>query len=217
MRRIALFAALLAAAPLPALADNCPALSVYEVSGVTAASVPLQEALGLLFAGTAWKPEVLGDASRVRVSFRNVSGPLDLVLGKVVAQASGASTQPLSSVADASRCAVAINAVRPTVASGIALGTPIRAEMRYLPAGENLSDALAKYAERGGWSLRWNIDADYVLDVDLPMPKGADVIEGITWLVKTYQAQGGMSGVVPRFAKGNKVVVIEQMDVREQY
>jgi hypothetical protein len=215
MRRIAIAAALLAAAPLPALAGSCPSLAMYEVNGVTAASLPLSEALGLLFAGTAWKPEVLGDASRVRVSFRSVSGPLDLVLNKVVAQASGASTQPLSSVADSSRCAVAVNIVRTTPA--VALGTPIRAEMRALPAGENLSDALAKYAERGGWSLRWNIDADYVLDVDLPMPKGADVIEGITWLVKTYQAQGGMAGVVPRFAKGNKVVVIEQMDVREQY
>lgn len=82
-----------------------------------------------------------------------------------------------------------------------------------LPAGTRLSVALEQYVTSKGWQLRWNIDEDYLLDVGVPIP-APDVIQGVTWIVSTYQSQGGMLGVVPRFAKSNRVVVIEKMDVR---
>ena len=83
-----------------------------------------------------------------------------------------------------------------------------------LSAGSRLSVALEQYLRQRGWELRWLIDEDYVLDVDFPVP-ATELIEGVTWVVHSYQSQGGMRGVVPRFARGNKVVVIEKMDVRE--
>lgn len=83
-----------------------------------------------------------------------------------------------------------------------------------IPAGSRLSDALEVFINSRGWSLRWLIDEDYMLDADLPIP-GTDVIDAVTWVVQTYQRQGGMRGVVPRFARGNRVVAIEKMDVRD--
>lgn len=85
-----------------------------------------------------------------------------------------------------------------------------------LPPGQNLSEALERYVRERGWSLRWNIGEDYVLDASLPIPS-SDLIEGVTWVVNTYQSQGGMLGVVPRFARSNRVVVIEKMDVRDSH
>ncbi|OGU24398.1 MAG: hypothetical protein A2580_08650 [Hydrogenophilales bacterium RIFOXYD1_FULL_62_11] len=85
-----------------------------------------------------------------------------------------------------------------------------------LPAGSRLSTALERYVRDRGWALRWNIEEDYVLDVNLPIPT-SELIDGVTWVVHAYQSQGGMLGVVPRFARGNNVVVIEKMDVRESY
>lgn len=83
-----------------------------------------------------------------------------------------------------------------------------------LKAGKQLSAALQSYVQSRGWQLRWRIDADYMIDVDIPVP-ALDLIDGVTWVVRVYQSQDGMQGVVPRFARGNKVVVIEMMDVRE--
>jgi len=83
-----------------------------------------------------------------------------------------------------------------------------------LPSGSRLSVALERFIRERGWDIRWNIDEDYVLDAQLPIPT-SDVIEAVTWVVHTYQSQGGMPGVVPRFARANKIVVIEKMDVRE--
>lgn len=83
-----------------------------------------------------------------------------------------------------------------------------------LPAGSRLSSALESYLRDRGWQLRWLIEEDYVIDVNLPM-QGGDVIEAVTWLVNTYQVQSGLQGVVPRFSRGNQVVAIEMMSVRD--
>lgn len=108
----------------------------------------------------------------------------------------------------------AIAGVMPPTSRAV-IQQPLAERPDVLRAGTPLSEALKGYVERRGWQLRWLIDADYVLDVDLPIPS-MEMIDGVTWVVRAYQAQGGMQGVVPRFAKGNNVVVIEQMDVREE-
>ena len=223
MRERMILAALLGL-PLAAQAADCPPLSVYEAAGVTTPSVPLAEAMQTLLAGTAWKADVGEGASNLRVTLRAVSGPLDMVVQRVVSQAGAASLHPVSSTADTSRCVVTVDVRRPqasersllpsiereaVAASPLARPVPTR-----LAAGKMLSKALEEYVYSQGWTLRWNIDADYMLDVDLPLPEGKPLIDTVTWVVKTYQAQGGMAGVVPRFAKSNRVVVIEEMDVR---
>lgn len=235
MRKRILLAAL-CALPLAAQAADCPPLSVYEAAGVTTASVPLREAMQTLLAGTAWKAEVGEGAGNLRVTLRSVSGPLDMVVQRVVSQAGAASLHPVSSTADTSRCVVTVDVLRPQPQPVVA--QPLPGEQALLPslareavagtlqarpvptklaAGKMLSQALEEYVYSQGWTLRWNIDADYVLDVDLPLPEGKGLIDTVTWVVKTYQAQGGMAGVVPRFAKANRVVVIEEMDVRGAY
>lgn len=83
-----------------------------------------------------------------------------------------------------------------------------------IPAGSRLSEALETFVRTRGWSMRWLIEEDYMLDADLPIPP-MDVIDAVTWVVQTYQRQGGLNGVVPRFARGNQVVAIQKMDVRE--
>lgn len=91
---------------------------------------------------------------------------------------------------------------------------PARAPMStMLPSGSRLSTALERFVRERGWDLRWQIEEDYMLDANLPIPSG-DVIEAVTWVVNTYQSQGGMPGVVPRFARSNQIVVVEKMDVR---
>lgn len=79
-----------------------------------------------------------------------------------------------------------------------------------LPAGPSLKGELSRYADSQGWSLRWNIDHDY--RVDVPIPLKGDFYTSVTDLVKAYQALGGMAGVVPRFATSNKVLSIENLD-----
>lgn len=210
--------ALLLALPGTALA-SCPAMGAYTVTGVTAEKLTLPDALSLLFEGTAWKPEVTGEAADVRVTFRGVSGPLDQVFTKVIEQAGKASPSPMAALRDPARCVAAVSVRKPQSASSAVSVTelpPIErpAPRDVLSAGTNLSAALEEYVNRRGWQLRWLIEEDYMLDVDLPL-KGGDFIEAVTNVVRTYQAQGGMEGVVPRFARGNNVVVIEKMDVRE--
>lgn len=82
------------------------------------------------------------------------------------------------------------------------------AEPYTIPAGTLLSQGLAKYVQRYGWSIRWLVSDDYRLDAPLPIPAGS-VDAGVTYVVHTYQSQGGLLGDVPRFAKPNKVVVIQ--------
>lgn len=216
-------------APVSAFAA-CPPMSAYQVTGVSADSIPVSEAVQILFQGTAWKPEVSGDASNVRVTYRAVSGPLDRVYARVIEQAGKASQSAVSAVNDPTRCVTTVAVVapppalvvEPVAAVAVAAAAPVASAPPPPPAerpdtlraGTNLSDALQGYVERRGWEMRWLIDQDYALDVDLPVPS-MDLIEGVTWVVRAYQARGGMQGVVPRFHRGNNVVVIEKMTVRE--
>ena len=71
-----------------------------------------------------------------------------------------------------------------------------------------LSKGLAEYVKKFGWSMRWNIKTDYLVDTQLPIPAGS-VIHGVTYVVRAYQSWGGLLGDVPRFAKPNKVVVMQ--------
>lgn len=81
----------------------------------------------------------------------------------------------------------------------------------FLPAGGKLSDELRSYVKSMGWNdLKWKIDIDY--HIDNPIPMNGDMFTAITNLVKTYQSQGGLQGVTPMFAAGNRVVVIQKMD-----
>jgi len=184
----------------------CQPLGAYHVTGISANELPVQQAIGILFTGTPWSVNIAGSLPSVSLSYSGVSGPLDQVLARAIEQTGQSLSLPLIAVSDPSRCIVTIS---------LPVTTP--GEGRYggvLPAGEALSVALEQYAEQQGWKLRWNIDEDYVLDVDLPLPADG-IVNTITWVVNTYQSQGGLAGVAPRFAQGNNVVVIEHMNVRE--
>jgi len=96
----------------------------------------------------------------------------------------------------------------------IAPSTP-SAEAGYtIPAGVNLSRGLAKYVERFGWTLRWKISEDYMLDAPLPIPQGT-LQEGINYVMQSYRAQGGMGDATATFANPNKVVVLEYATAKE--
>lgn len=203
---------------------NCPPLSVYRVSNASVSDAPLEEALALVLEGTAWKAEVSGVGANATVTFGGVSGPLDRVIESVI-QAIGEGGHPVSSVADTQSCVLRVNGRAPVVAAAKAAdpaeaaraGTAapaMQARSYTLQSGARLSEALRGYARSHGWELRWNLTEDYVIDVDIAVPP-MDVIAGVTWVVQAYQAQGGLRGVTPRFARGNRVAVIEQMDVRE--
>ncbi|TAN03129.1 MAG: hypothetical protein EPN36_14120 [Rhodanobacteraceae bacterium] len=77
-----------------------------------------------------------------------------------------------------------------------------------LPAHMLLSKALARYVTHEGWTLKWNIPDDYMLDAPFPIPGSDDVISGVTYVVNAYKVQGGMLGEAPCFAKPNHVVVM---------
>lgn len=77
-----------------------------------------------------------------------------------------------------------------------------------IPAGTMISAGLARYVERYGWSMRWLVADDYRLDAPLPIPAGG-MKAGVTYVMRAYQAWGGLMGDVPRFADPNHVVVIQ--------
>lgn len=204
---------------------SCPPLSAYRVTNVSAENVRVGTAMEMLVSGTTWSSAVAGPDSDVTVSFRGVSGPLDQVLSKVVQAAGQATTAGVSMVTDPTRCVATVTVTPPVaapapVAAGdavVAEAAPVvpRHQSELLRAGGTLSEALTQYADRKGWTLRWQLEDDYMLDVDVPIPP-MDLIDGVTYVVRAYQAQGGLIGVVPRFARSNKVVVIEKMNVRER-
>lgn len=82
-----------------------------------------------------------------------------------------------------------------------------------LQPGETLSHALAQYVALHGWKLVWGIKNDYVLSDPFPIPGKDDLISGVSYVVKAYQAQGGLLGDAPVFAMPNHVVVIKPMTV----
>ena len=202
---------------------NCPPMSAYRVANVTADGKSIGSAVDMLLAGTPWKGAVNGPGEGVKVTFRGVSGPLDQVVAKVVEAAGRASTAGVSMTFDAAQCVATVNVVSVQEAALATVETksgelaPAPSPMHtaeVLRAGTTLAEALADYAQRKGWTLKWQLDDDYMLDVDLPIPP-MDVIDGMTYVVRAYQAQGGLQGVVPRFARAINVVVVEKMRVRE--
>jgi len=193
----------------------CLPMGTYHITGISANELPVQQAIDILFTGTPWSVNIIGSLPPLTLSYSGVSGPLDQVLAQSIEQAGQSLSLPVVAVSDPTRCLVTIST--PSTAPAEERDGVKLEELRYggvLPAGEALSAALEQYAEQQGWTLRWNIDDDYLLDVDLPLP-AESIINTITWVVNTYQSQGGLAGVAPRFAQSNKVVVIEHMNVRE--
>lgn len=227
---IALLVGLMGACGTAVASPACPPLSAYRVTNVSAENVRIGTAMEMLVSGTTWSSNVAGSDDHVTVSFRGVSGPLDQVLSKVVEAAGQASVSPVSMVTDTTRCIATVTVMAPPSAAAapaeaddgaVAMPAPAPApaapqySAETLRAGSTLSEALTDYAGRKGWTLRWQLEDDYILDVDVPIPP-MSLIDGVTYVVRAYQAQGGLNGVVPRFARSNKVVVIEKMNVRER-
>jgi hypothetical protein len=213
-------------------------LSSFRVTDLSVRNVTPQEAFGALLAGTPWKADIDPTLSEP-ITMRSVTGPTNQVVDMLVDRLDRQGR--LSMVQDAATCTLRLvqraapipgpGVTEPkataTTAEDILLASPDEApapavpeepdrvrKPGLLPKGKRLSEALAAYVEERGWTLRWNAPDDYVLDVEVPVP-AFDLIDGVTWVVEAYQAQGGLPGVVPRFARGNRVVVIEPMQVRE--
>lgn len=216
---------------------GCPPLSAYRVTEAGVRGAPAQDAIALLLEGTAWRAEV-GEGLANTVSFSGVTGPLDRVLERLIREFNS-NGRSVAMVQDIEACVVRVNVRQPVTGNGspamatrvieseltqpvatvepeVPVELPPPADMRphILAKGLRLSEALHQYAGARGWDLRWLIEEDYIIDVDVPIP-AVDVIDGVTWVVQAYQSQGGLRGVTPRFARGNSVAVIEKMDVRE--
>lgn len=109
---------------------------------------------------------------------------------------------------DAYGFTVTYHALAPTVARIAAVPVP---KPYVLPKGKSLSSALAAYVAAHGWTLKWAIKNDYVLEAPFPIPAGKNLVGGVSYVVRAYQAQGGLMGDVPVFAMPNHVVVIRPM------
>lgn len=230
-------AALLAFAAAKANAsDGCQELSRYSVAGINVTEQPLSAVIQLVVGQTPWRVEIPSLANESYLSLRNVSGPLDKVLDKLVERGGDG----VSYAVFAADCRIVVAGPEipsPSYASATAetdpslaelpatppaeVVAPVEASGRHvvpsadvLPAGRRLSEALQGYVVTRGWQLRWMVEEDYVIDVEIPIP-AMDVIDGVTFVVQTYQAHGGLQGAVPRFARSNSVVVIEKMGVRD--
>lgn len=77
-----------------------------------------------------------------------------------------------------------------------------------LKAGMLLSRALGEYTKKNGWDLKWNVQPDFVLEAPFPIPSGDDVIAGVSYVIRTYKAQGALLGATLVFAKPNHVVAL---------
>lgn len=225
------------ASPRAQAGDGCQELARYSVAGISVTEQPLSAVIRAVAAQTPWQVEVPSLANESYLSLRNVSGPLDKVLDKLVERGgSGVSytafptdcrivvTGPVSPApayeptgpteADRSLGQLAATPSPEVVAPVEASGRHVVPSADVLPAGRRLSEALQGYVVTRGWQLRWMVEEDYVIDVEIPIP-AMDVIDGVTFVVQTYQSHGGLQGAVPRFARSNSVVVIEKMGVRD--
>ncbi len=101
-----------------------------------------------------------------------------------------------------------------SAAASVAAPPAPGASIYVIPSGTMLSQGLTNYVKRFGWSMRWNVKDDYMLDAPLPIPAGS-VSKGVTFVVHTYQMQGGLLGDTPLFATPNRVVVIQPAAIRE--
>ena len=228
MKKLQLIAAGLLVGASGATAAACPPMNVYSVEGMEADNLPLSQAVEGLLSGTAWKATVTPEADTLRVTFRDVSGPLDKVLDLVVRQAQKASGVGVTMRKNSAECSVSLDRAKapmvnalPATPAGVLqeattvplVGPAMPRKVDTLPSGKWLDAALADYLKENGWQLRWNIDEHYMIDVALPMPS-TDVVSNVSWLVETYQMQNGMRSVKPRFTSNN-VVVIEKTTATE--
>lgn len=126
------------------------------------------------------------------------------VIARGAAAASGSHFEPVVATTGHPATAFALTDASPSASS-----TPATAQPYVIPAGEMISEGLAKYVKSFGWSLRWLVPPDYHLDAPFPIPAGLSMKDGVKYVVNTYQLQGGLIGDVPRFADPNQVVVIE--------
>lgn len=83
-----------------------------------------------------------------------------------------------------------------------------------IPAGTLLSTGLASFVKSFGWTLKWNVTSDYMLDEPLPIPAGS-IIDGVNYVMRAYQSQGGLLGVRPVYAKPNKVVSVQPAEIED--
>ncbi|MEY2152286.1 hypothetical protein AB7849_15380 [Rhodanobacter sp. 115] len=216
----------------------CPPLSVYRVAGVTITDGTLDQAAKILMADTAWRVDATPAASKLRVSLNDVGGPLDKVLAATLHEAGGTAGFAVASTQDTQQCVVHVNVTalapppspmppakagrevehivpvvtnpgHPATAFAVTETKSVPSAKGYIiPAGTMISEGLAKYVQRFGWSLRWLVGPDYRLDAPFPIPAGS-MKAGVTYVVRAYQLQGGLLGDVPRFADPNRIVVIQ--------
>lgn len=83
-----------------------------------------------------------------------------------------------------------------------------------IAAGRRLSDGLAEYAKENGWELKWQIRQDYVLDAPLPIPQGT-FKDGLTYVLRSYQSQGGLHNVISSLAEPNHIAVVRYASAPE--
>lgn len=124
--------------------------------------------------------------------------------------AAGASIRS-AGVMPASRLPVASDVAAPPVAKAPVPKhelTPMPAPSKAytIPVGRRLSDGLADYAKTFGWQLRWQVSQDYVLDAPLPIPD-LSLKDGLKYVLRAYQAQGGLLNVAFVLAEPNRVAV----------
>lgn len=104
----------------------------------------------------------------------------------------------------------------PVAPTGKPLIIPVKAAPKTftIAAGRRLSDGLAEYARENGWELKWQIRQDYVLDAPLPIPSGS-FKDGLTYVLRSYQSQGGLHNVTSSLAEPNHVAVVRYASASE--
>lgn len=123
-----------------------------------------------------------------------------------------ASTAPLGG--ELAQRAVTLSA--PIAPTGKPQVVPVKAAPRpfVIAAGRRLSEGLADYAKENGWELRWQIQPDYVLDAPFPIPQST-FKEGLTYVLRAYQSQGGLHNVTSSLAEPNHVAVVRYASASE--
>lgn len=102
------------------------------------------------------------------------------------------------------------DAMRP---AGVMAATGVGAAF-LIPAGKRLSEGLADYASTFGWRMRWQLAKDYVLDAPLPIP-ALSLKEGLEYVLRTYQARGGLQGATFVLAEPNHIAVARPITALE--
>lgn len=130
--------------------------------------------------------------------FRPVGPVASTTTAKPAVKASVASVKPLPPLAKPVHDALAsLPIAMPATAPGASY---------VIPAGKRLSEGLDDYAKTFGWKLRWQLGRDYVLDAPLPIP-AMSLQAGLEYVLRAYQAQGGLMGASFVLAEPNHVAV----------